>query len=338
VSITFAADAGGGGSVAATARSVGLGLFRRLGSAVIVLWGAVTFTFISLHLIRGNIVNAIVGQAQVTPAVRAQITKDYALDKPLLMQYLQYLGRLLRGDLGQSYNQGIPVSKAIGTQIGSTFALIASSVTLAFVGAVVVAVSTANRRRWIRGPFAGLEVLSVAVPAFWLGILLLTVFSFRLHWFPAVGANGFRGLVLPSIALALAPGAMLSQILRQGLERTLEEPFVTTARARGLGSAAVMVRHALRHAMLPVITLTGWLAGAFIGGAVVIESVFSRQGLGQLIASAIPARDFPVVSGVVLISAGTYVVINFIVDALYPLLDPRLRAAPARTFARKAKS
>jgi peptide/nickel transport system permease protein len=338
VSITFAADAGGGGLLATSARSVGLTILRRLGSALIVLWGAITFTFISLHLIRGSIVDAIVGQASVTPAVRAQIIKDYALDKPLLVQYFQYLGRLLHGDLGHSYNQGIPVSQAIGSQIGSTFALIASSVLLALVGAIVVAVLTANRRRWIRAPFAGLEVLSVAVPAFWLGILLLTVFSFKLHWFPAVGANGFRGLVLPSISLALAPGAMLSQILRQGLERTLEEPFVTTARARGLGSAAVLVRHALRHAMMPVITLTGWLAGAFIGGAVVIESVFSRQGLGQLIASAIQARDFPVVSGVVLISAATYVVVNFTVDAIYPLLDPRLRAAPAAPRSRKADS
>ncbi|GIF21812.1 peptide/nickel transport system permease protein [Actinoplanes tereljensis] len=301
---------------------------RRVASAVLVLWGAVTVTFLALHLIPGSIVDAIIGQSRVTPEIRAQIIQDYSLDKPLWQQYLGYLGRLLHGDLGHSYNQGVAVSTALEQQAGSTFALLLGGVAFALVGSVVVAVATANRPRWIRGPAATAEVVSVAVPSFWLGILLLTVFSFRLHWFPAIGANGFNGLVLPSIALGLAPAAMLSQVLRQGLERVLEEPFIITARARGLRSAAVLLRHALRHAVLPVVTLTGWLVGAFVSGAVVIESVFSRQGLGHLTVGAISQRDFPLVAAIVLISALVYVVVNLAVDALYPLLDPRLRKAP----------
>jgi peptide/nickel transport system permease protein len=335
VSITFATDVQSGGglrssSARSSARSAGLAVLRRAGSAAIVLWGAVTVTFIALHLIPGNIVDAIIGQSQVTPAIRAQIVKDYALDKSMPVQYLDYLRRLLSGDLGHSYNQGVAVSTAISEQIGSTFALLLSGVGFALILAVVVALATANRPRWIKAPFTTAEVLSVAVPSFWLGILLLTVFSFQLHWFPAIGSNDARGLVLPAIALGLAPAGLLSQVLRQGLERVLDEPFITTARTRGVGSTAVLVRHALRHAVMPVITLTGWLVGAFIGGAVVIENVFSRQGLGQMTVAAINQRDFPVVSAVVLISAFVYIVVNFAVDAFYPLLDPRLRAEPAR--------
>lgn len=336
MSIALAADTqGGGGLRASSAR--GVVVLRRAGSAVIVAWGAVTVTFVALHLIPGSIVDAIIGQSRVTPQIRAQIVKDYALDEPIHVQYLHYLGRLLQGDLGHSYNQGMSVSAVIGQQVGSTFALLLSGVGFAVIGSVVVAVSTANRPRWIRGPFATAEVISVAVPSFWLGILLLTVFSFRLHWFPAIGANGASGLVLPAIALGLAPAAMLSQVLRQGLERVLDEPFIATARARGIGSAAVLLRHALRHAVMPVITLTGWLVGAFVGGAVVIESVFSRQGLGQLTVAAITQRDFPVVSAIVLISALVYVVANVAVDAIYPLLDPRLRGSGPAKLREKAE-
>lgn len=318
---------GGGGRRVASARSIALLALRRLGVAVIVLWGAVTVTFIGLHLVPGNPVDTIIGQNSVTPAVRAQITKQYGLDKPIIVQYFTYLGRLLRGDLGQSFNQGLPVSKLIGQQAGSSLALVAAGIVISVLGAIVVATLTANRPRWIRGPFAALEVIGIAVPAFWLGILLLTAFSFNLHWFPVIGTNGFKGLVLPGIALAVAPGAMMSQVLRQSLERTLDEPFIVTARSRGLSATAVLVRHALRHAILPIVTLAGYLAGAFISGAVVIENVFSRQGLGQLTVEAINNTDFTLVAGVVLVSAIFYVVINLLIDLAYPLIDPRLRSA-----------
>jgi peptide/nickel transport system permease protein len=300
-------------------------LLRRLASAVAVLWGAVTVTFLALHLTPGSTIDSIVGQAVVSPQVRAQIVSDYGLNEPLVVQYLRYLGNLARGDLGQSYNQGLPVTTAIGQQLGSTLLLVAVGAGLAFAGSVVVALLTANRPRRIRGPAAALEMIGVAIPTFWLGILLLTVFSFQLRWFPAIGSNTPAGLLLPAVALAVAPGSMLAQVLRQALEKTLDEPFITTARARGAGQAAVLVRHALRHALLPAVTLAGWLVASFIGGAVVIETVFSRPGLGRLTVTAIEQKDFPLVSGIVLLSAASYVLIGFLVDALYPALDPRLR-------------
>jgi peptide/nickel transport system permease protein len=301
-------------------------LLRRLAAAVAVLWGAVTVTFVALHLTPGSTIDSIVGQAVVSPQVRAQIVNDYGLNEPLVVQYLRYLGNLARGDLGQSYNQGLPVTTAIGQQLGSTLLLVAVGAGLAFAGSVAVALLTANRPRWIRGPAAALEMIGVAIPTFWLGILLLTVFSFQLRWFPAIGSNTPAGLLLPAVALAVAPGSMLAQVLRQALEKTLDEPFITTARARGVGQAAVLVRHALRHALLPAVTLAGWLVASFIGGAVVIETVFSRPGLGRLTVTAIEQKDFPLVSGIVLLSAASYVLIGFLVDALYPVLDPRLRS------------
>lgn len=301
-------------------------VLRRLVASVAVLWGAITLAFVALRLVPGETVHAIAGGGTpLTPELRAEIVREYALDRPFPVQYLDYLGRLLRGDLGDSYALRMPVATAIGQQLGSTLELLAAAIVLALVVSTVVAVLTAHRRPWIRGPFAGLEVVGVAVPAFWLGILLLTVFSFQLHWFPAVGSSGFAALVLPAVALAVAPTCMLSQVLRQGLERTLDEPFVVTARARGIGEAALRLRHVLRHALLPVITLAGWLAGALIGSAVVVEQVFSRQGVGRLVVNAVAHKDMPLVLGVVLITSVCYVLVNIVIDVLYRVVDPRLR-------------
>ncbi|WP_410606496.1 ABC transporter permease [Amycolatopsis sp. lyj-109] len=311
----------------ARGRSTARALGRRVAGSVLVLWGAITLAFLALHLIPGNTVDAIAGgTTQISPELRAQIVAEYSLDRPLVVQYLQYLGKLVRGDLGDSYALRMPVTKAIGQQLGSTVQLLLTAIAFALIVSVVIAVLTAHRPRWVRGTFAGLEVVGVAVPSFWLGILLLTVFSFQLHWFPAVGSAGFAALVLPALTLSVAPIGMLTQVLRQSLERVLDEPFVVTARSRGISEAAVRVRHVLRHAVLPVITLAGWLAGTMIGSAVVVEQVFSRQGLGRLTVNAVDHKDMPLVLGVVLVAAVFYVVVNIAIDVVYRLVDPRLRS------------
>ncbi|MEV4418976.1 ABC transporter permease [Patulibacter sp. NPDC049589] len=296
---------------------------------MLVVWGAITLTFVALSLVKGDVVDAIAGNAQLSPEVRAQIVSDYHLDRSPIEQYGAYLWRLLHLDLGQSYALRMPVSEAIGQQIGPTFQLLLAATVVSFLTAIVVALLTANRPRWVRGPASAVEVVLVAIPSFWLGILLLSVFSFGLHWFPAIGNDGISGLVLPTIALAATPTALLVQVLRQGLERVLDEPFVVTARTRGLGESAVLLRHVLRHALMPVVTLSGWIAGAMISGAVVIEQVFSRQGLGRLIVNAIGAKDFPLITGIVIVAAVFYVVVNLAIDAAYVRLDPRLRKAAA---------
>ncbi|WP_344450359.1 ABC transporter permease [Actinocorallia aurantiaca] len=299
----------------------------RLGASLLVLWGAVTLAFASLHLTPGSIEDTLIGQSTVTPEVRAQIVADYGLDEPVHVQYLAYLGRVLKGDLGHSYQLHDSVSSLISSQAVPSLQLTLTGLGLAAVTAILLSLLTAKRSRLLRGVVSGLELVGISVPVFWAGILLLTVFSFQLGWFPAAGGDGFSGLVLPAVAVAISVTALLSQVMREGLETVLEEPFVLTARARGLSDLAVRFRHALRHVLLPAVTLGGWLFGLVLGGLVTIEMIFSRQGLGQLTLNAVTGKDLPVVMGVVVLTSGVYVVVNILLDLLYLVIDPRLRGA-----------
>jgi peptide/nickel transport system permease protein len=302
-------------------------ILTRLGASLLVLWGAVTLAFASLHLTPGSIEDTLIGQSTVTPEVRAQIVADYGLDEPVHVQYLAYLGRVLKGDLGHSYQLHDSVSSLISSQAVPSLQLTLTGLGLAAVTAILLSLLTAKRSRLLRGVVSGLELVGISVPVFWAGILLLTVFSFQLGWFPAAGGDGFSGLVLPAVAVAISVTALLSQVMREGLETVLEEPFVLTARARGLSDLAVRFRHALRHVLLPAVTLGGWLFGLVLGGLVTIEMIFSRQGLGQLTLNAVTGKDLPVVMGVVVLTSGVYVVVNILLDLLYLVIDPRLRGA-----------
>ncbi|MGW7516445.1 ABC transporter permease [Streptomyces sp. NPDC054796] len=299
----------------------------RLGTSLLVLWGAVTVSFCALHLTPGKVEDALIGTDTVTPQVRAQIISEYGLDQPLFAQYLAHLGRVLSGDLGHSYQLHESVASAVGSQLGASVQLGLTAMALALVASTVLGLLTARRARWLRGLSSGIELVGVSVPTFWVGILLLTFFSFQLGWFPAAGGDGFAGLVLPAVAVATPLTALLTQVMREGLELALDEPFVLTARARGMSDFGVRLRHALRHALLPVATIAGWMLGMLIGAMVVIEQVFSRQGIGRLVLSAVQDKDLPVVMGVVLLTALLYVVINTVLDLLYRVIDPRLRGA-----------
>lgn len=302
-------------------------ILTRLGASVLVLWGAVTLAFTSLHLTPGSIVDSLIGQSTVTPEVRAQIIADYGLDEPVHVQYLTYLGRIVRGDFGQSYQLHDSVLSLITTQAGASLQLTLTGLGMAAVIALLLSLLTAKRNRWLRGVVSGLELVGISVPIFWAGILLLTVFSFQLGWFPAAGGDGIAGLVLPASAVAISVTAMLSQVMREGLETVLEQPFVLTARARGLSDLAVRFKHALRHVLLPAVTLGGWMFGLVLGSLVTIEMVFSRQGLGQLTVFAVTGKDLPVVMGVVVFTSLLYVGVNILLDVLYLVIDPRLRGA-----------
>ncbi|MFE9664225.1 ABC transporter permease subunit [Streptomyces sp. NPDC005955] len=306
------------------ARLLRLVLVRAAGS-VGVLWGAVTLTFLLIQIMPGSTADVLLARSSVSPQVRAEIIAQYRLDDPLLIQYATYLGRIVRGDFGDSYVLRQPVWDAIGSQLPDTLLLILSTLLVTAVGSVLLAVLGAHGRGWVPALFAAVESLVVALPPFFLGLLLLTVFSFTLHWFPTVGTAGVSGLVLPTVALAAAPTAVVAQVLREGLLRALEEPFAVTARARGIGELALRFRHVLRHALLPATTLMGWIAGSLIGGAVIIEIVFSRQGVGRLMLSAVQNKDLPVVIAVVLLAATVFVLVNIAVDALHWLIDPRTR-------------
>ncbi|WP_410585906.1 ABC transporter permease [Amycolatopsis sp. lyj-23] len=301
-------------------------LVRRLAGALLVLFGAATLAFASLELIPGDPARAVVGSAPATPEVLAAIRADLGLDRSLPERYFAYLGRLLHGDLGQSYQLQQPVGRIIGEQLAPTAQLALAAGVLAVAAAVLVATATAGRWPVLRILSQGLELVAVSTPTFWLGLVLLTVFSFGLHWFPVAGGTGTAGLVLPAVTLALPIAGELTQVLRRSTEEALTQPFVLTARARGVREGVVRLRHVLRHALVPLVTMTGWTLGSLLGGAVVVETVFARPGLGRVTLAAVTGRDFPVVTAVVLLSAVVFVVLNTAVDLLYRVIDPRLEA------------
>ncbi|MFJ8039155.1 ABC transporter permease [Kitasatospora sp. NPDC096147] len=311
--------------------AVALGLARRLlvrlVGALAVLVGAATVAFAALQLVPGDPVTVMLGPGTAaTPEVKAEIRAAYGLDQPVAVQYLHYLGRLLTGDLGESYQLQRPVAGLIGDQLGSTVQLALAALVLAVVLALVAATATAGRRPALRGLSSLLELLAVSSPSYWIGILLLTAFSFQLRIFPVAGDQDLSALVLPALTLALPLTGVLTQVLREGLENALGQPFVLTARSRGLAASAVLLRHALRHTAGPVLTLTGWLTGSLLGGAVLVETVFGRPGIGALSLQGAVNKDMPLVIGLVLLSALVFVLISTLVDLLHLAADPRLRS------------
>jgi peptide/nickel transport system permease protein len=295
-------------------------------SGVLVLWAASTVAFFTLQAVPGNIVDILAGE-QTYPGLKAAITAEWGLDKPVLLQYLQFLGRLLHGDLGESYVQRQPVADILGRQVGSTIELALLAGILGALLAVTLAVVSLGRGRAVRSAMSTVELIFTSVPTFWVGILLLMVFSFTLHLFPVAGANGLQSLVLPVITLALPTAGFLAQVIRESMERTLTEPFIVTVRARGVSESLVLLRHALKHALLPVMTLLGGVIGGLLGGAVITETVFGRPGIGTITLNAVTSKDIPVVLAVVLFAALIYVVVSTVLDILYTIVDPRLRAA-----------
>lgn len=314
-----------GASRARLAQALLRRVFARLLAGVGVLWGAATLTFVAMNATGGDMAIAILGGPDALPTAAAieRVRADYGLDKPLPLQYLDYLGRLLRGDLGESYRLRIPVTTAIAEQVTPTLVLAVWAAVLAIGVAIVAAVATARRPRAVRGAASTTELVVSSMPSFAIGILLLLAFSFRLHLFPVGGDHGWRTLVLPVVTLALPIAATLAQVLRQSLEEVLEQPFILMARARGMSDAAVRLGHALRHACVPLITLSGFIFASLLGGAVIAETLFARPGLGRLMVEATTNSDVPVVVGITLFVALLYVVINLVVDVLNALVDPR---------------
>lgn len=298
----------------------------RLGSSLLVVWLSVTAAFVALHSLPGNIADVLAGDT-FYPGLREAIAAEWGLDKSLPEQYLAFLGRLAQGDLGTSYIMRQPVAQVLSSQLWPTVQLALSAGVIAVLVSIILGLLTAGRSpRWRKA--AGLlELVCTSTPVFWIGILLLMLFSFQWRLFPAAGANGWQSLVLPSIALALPTIGLLSQVLRESMEKALEQPFVTTIRARGLSETRLRSAHVLRHGLLPIITLGGWLIGGLLGGAVITEKVFGRPGLGTITLNAITTQDVPVVLAVVLLAAAIYVSISTLLDIACLFIDPRLKNA-----------
>ncbi|GAA2227018.1 ABC transporter permease [Promicromonospora sukumoe] len=301
-------------------------LVTRVVTGVVVLWAAATVAFWTLQLVPGSVADILAGDL-ADPELRQALVAEWGLDRPAFAQYLDFLGRLAQGDLGTSYVQRQPVLDVIGDQLGSTVILTLTAGVVAVALAVLLSTATVGRPRVVRGVLSTAELVLVSVPVFWSGILLLMVFSFGLGLFPVAGGTGAQSLVLPTVGLALPTAGLLSQVLRESMERTVLEPFAITVRARGVRESLVVWRHALKHALLPGMTVAGSLVGGLLGGAVITEQVFGRPGLGQITLLAVTNKDVPVVLGVVLLAAAVYVAVSTLLDVLYAVVDPRLRGA-----------
>lgn len=299
-------------------------LLRRLGQSVLTLFAVSIFAFAMIHLVPGNPATIALG-SNATPQAVAQLTHQLGLDQPLPHQYWTFITDALHGNLGVSIRSQQPVSTEIISSAGSTIQLALGATVLAVIAGVGVGVIAATSRRWIDLSVMTTALAGLSMPTFWSGILLILLFGLTWNIFPVVGAGGLSTLVLPAVTLALPAAAVLARITRGSMLEVLRQDFVRTARAKGIRRSRVVLRHALPNAVVPVITIIGLQIGGLLAGTVVVETLFARPGVGRLAVQAIQERDFPVVQGVVLLAGLVFVVINLIVDLLYPLVDPRIR-------------
>ncbi len=316
----------------ARARRLGLAgyLAGRVAQAVGVLWAAYTATFAILWLLPSDPLALLLSANNVevdslTPDQLAQAQARYGLDQPVLGQYWNMLTAALHGDFGISITKGQPVTQLIADRLPGTLQLSGLAILLALAGGLAIAYLAAYVRwRPARVLLARLPSFGVAFPSFWVGLLLIQVFAFTLGWFPSTGSAGWRSLVLPAVTMAIPTAAAFAQVLTRSFMDTLAEPYIVTARAKGLSRGAVQRRHALRNAALPTLTILGLLVGGTVTGAIVTETIFARQGVGTLAQESVLTQDVPVVQAVVVLAAAAFVVVNLVVDLLYPLLDPRI--------------
>jgi ABC-type dipeptide/oligopeptide/nickel transport system permease component len=298
---------------------------RRLAAMPPLLFGISVLVFLIIRLIPGDPVAAILGTNADSPALVARLHQQLGLNLPIPAQYLHWIGGVLTGNFGYSYAQQQPVSGLLVSNLGYTAELTAAALAFSLVFGSLTGVIAARRRntRTDAGSM-GLALIFLSLPSFWLGLLIIIVFAAQLHWFPVVGGVSFRGLVLPALTLGLASMGFIARFVRSAVVESADQPYVIIARAKGLRRSEVLTRHILRNAVISVLPVVGLELGNLLTGAVIVETVFSRPGLGRLLVTAILAKDYPTVQAVVLLIAVIYAGLNLAVDLLYPVLDPRL--------------
>lgn len=301
----------------------------RLGLAVAVLWAAYTVSFVVLYLLPGDAVAAMAGGGMennpVSEAELEALREQYGFNDPLIVQYFSRLFAAIHGDFGTSIQSGQPVTTAITQALPNTLQLAGSALLLAIIlGGGLAIVATYTQIAWVRSLLLNLPPIAVSLPTFWVGLLLLQWFSFQWGLLPALGDHGIRSLILPAITLAIPIGALIAQVTATTLTEALAEPYIVTARSKGISRIAIHLRHAIRNASLPVLTIVGMISGSLLAGSVVVEQVFSRNGVGRLTVASVSYQDLPVVQGIVVLGAIVFVTANLIVDLILPLADPRV--------------
>lgn len=299
---------------------------RRLAQAALVLLGVSVLVFSMMYALPGDPVLTMLGEEVVAGEVVENARDQLNLDDPLLVQYGRFLGNAVQGDLGRSWRSHQPVMTIILDQFPATLELTVAGLGLAIVlGGVLGLIAAVRPYSLIDNASMFLALIGVSMPSFWLGLLLIFLFSLHLGWIPATGYGGAERLILPAFTLGLQASAIIARLVRASMLEVLRHEYITTARAKGLRERIVVGRHALRNALIPVVTVVGLQFGGLLGGATIIEIVFARQGIGRVAVTAINGKDFPLVQGIVLVAATIYVLTNLAVDILYAWLDPRIR-------------
>ena len=280
--------------------------------------------FFSVRLIPGDPAEVIAGVYATKEQV--ELTRErLGLNRPIYVQYIVFISQLMHGNLGRSIRTNSPVFTEIKSRYVNTLQLTAVSMLIAFfIGVTIGIISALKWNTWVDNVAMVGSLIGVSMPVFWLGLLLILVFSVELGWFPSVGKGSFAHLILPSLTLATLPMAIIARTTRASMLDVIQSDYITTARAKGLAERVVVLKHALRNASIPIITIIGLQVGILLGGAVITETIFAWPGIGRLLVNSVIARDYPVVQGIVLLLAITVILVNLAVDLLYALLNPRI--------------
>jgi peptide/nickel transport system permease protein len=299
----------------------------RLAAVIPVLFGVSIAVFVMVRLVPGDPVQLMfTNQPLPSPERLEEIRHQLGLDLPIWKQYLNYLTGVLQGDFGQSIRSRQPVFEEIVQRLPNTLRLTFASLAVAItVGILAGVLSAVYKGRWIDKVSMVVSILGISIPGFWFGLMIMLLFGVRLEWLPVSGATSWKHLVMPAITLGLISSAIIARLTRASMLDALGQDYVRTARAKGLRGRTVVTRHALRNAFIPVVTIIGLQIGGLLSGAFIIETVFAYPGIGQLAVTALQARDFPVIQGIVLMVAAIYVCVNLLADLVYGFLDPRIQ-------------
>lgn len=299
-------------------------IVKRLLSGIIVLFGLSVFTFLLIHLIPGDPVRIMLGQRATVEQIES-LRGELGLNKPLVVQYLDYASGVLKGDLGTSLKTGRPVSTEIADRFPATAKMAVASLVVAVVIGIGLGVLAAKYKDTpIDGAIMTFSTFGMSIPGFWLGLLVILVFSVHLGWFPIAGGTGLKDMVLPALTLGTLMATALSRLTRAGMVEVLSNDYIRTARAKGMNERIVLLRHAFRNVMIPIVAVIGLELAGLLGGAVIVEQVFGWPGVGTLAIQAISSRDFPMIQGTTLFIGAVYVLVVILIDVLYAILDPRI--------------
>jgi ABC-type dipeptide/oligopeptide/nickel transport system permease component len=304
-------------------------LLNRVMQLVPVLFIISLVVFAIMHVLPGDPAELMLAGAEggaITPERLSELKEQMGLNDPLVVQFVRFIGGALVGDLGESIRFRAPVTDLILDRFGSTIALAVSGLLISLsIGLPLGMLAAVRQNSWIDAFAMGFAYVGASMPVYWVGLVFILLFSFNLGWFPPAGADDWRSLVLPAFTLGVVSAGVISRLIRSSMVEVLSEDYIRAARAKGLGERLILWRHGLKNAMIPVITMLGLQFGAMLAGAVVIETVFSRPGIGRLVVAAILQKDYPLVQGCVVFLAAVYLFVNLLVDLAYAWLDPRIR-------------